>query len=179
MMNSNNNEIIHINIEPDSNTFEVTTDFLLNMDSMFKVRFFNLKGNFIKDISNFVYNFNRDKLIKECTINTTEICTFFIINYEKSKESKVYCPPKEVSNTSLCYATKLAKEILDKSDKKGLEKYGRLLDDNLDDNFLSHAIDEAGDLLKYLVHTKESLAAICASYPNDQDLGKLIRKIYG
>ncbi len=174
-----NNEIIHVNIEPDSNTFEVTDSFLLNMDSMFKVRFFNLKGNFIKDISNFVYNFNRDKLIKECPIHTTEVCAFFIINYEKDKESKVYCPPKELSNTSLCVATKLAKEVLDKSDKKGLEKYGMLLDDNLKDNFITHAKEEAGDLLKYLVHVEEHFKNLCLNYPNDEDLGRMIRKIYG
>jgi len=164
-----------VNIIDNKVIFDKT--FLYSLESIFKVRFLNEKGLFIPNVSNFIYEFKLAKIFTK-SIYKSDIDNY-IVDIELDKESKVYCPPKEPSNTSLCNATKLAKEVLDKSDKKGLEKYGRLLDDNLDDNFLSHAIDEAGDLLKYLVHTKESLQAICNNYPNDQDLGKLIRKIYG
>lgn len=80
---------------------------------------------------------------------------------------------------SLCKATKLAKDVLDKSDIKGLSKYGRLLDDNLDDNFLTHLKEELGDALKYIVHCEESFKQLCKKYPNDQELGQEFRRIYG
>lgn len=82
-------------------------------------------------------------------------------------------------DNSLCETTKIAKEILDSSDLKGLKKYGRLLDDNFDDNMITHAIQEAGDGLKYLVRFREILKNMCKKFPNDNDLGAYIRNIYG
>lgn len=151
--------------------------FLNTLDNEFKVRFFNEKGLFIPNISNYIYEFRLAKIFTK-SIYKSDIDNY-LVDIEFDRIGKVYSPPIDLSKTSLCNATKLAKEILDKSDKKGLEKYGMLLDDNLKDNFLVHAKEEAGDLLKYLVHVEEHFKNLCSNYPNDQDLGRTIRKIYG
>lgn len=168
------NEIC-VNIIDNKVIFDKTL--LFTLENEFKVRFFNEKGLFIPNISNYIYEFRLVKIFTK-SIYKPDIDNY-IVDIEFDRIGKVYSPLINSSKTSLCNATKLAKEVLDKSDKKGLEKYGMLLDDNLKDNFLNHAKEEAGDLLKYLVHVEEHFKNLCNNYPNDQDLGKLIRKIYG
>lgn len=168
------NEIC-VNIVDNKVIFDKT--FLHILENEFKVRFFNEKGLFIPNISNYIYEFRLAKIFTK-SIYKPDIDNY-IVDIEFDRIGKVYSPPIDPSKTSLCNTTKLAKEVLDKSDKKGLEKYGMLLDDNLKDNFLVHAKEEAGDLLKYLVHIEQHFKNLCNNYPNDQDLGKLIRKIYG
>lgn len=174
------NEIIEICSHTINKGF-ITLDYGMFLENLptdeFMVRFFGPKGLSFKGVTEFIYTFSKETILRKG--HWDNISLYWIVDLELHKKSKVYCPPKEVSNTSLCNATKLAKEVLDKSDKKGLEKYGMLLDDNLKDNFLNHAKEEAGDLLKYLVHVEEHFKNLCNNYPNDQDLGKLIRKIYG
>ena len=175
-----NNKIIEICSHTVNKGFVVFdyNKFLENsFDNDFKVRFFGPKGLAVKGITEFVYNFSKETILKK---NTTIVSNnSLVFDIELCKTSKHYCPPNEMTDTSLCLATKLAKEVLDKSDKKGLEKYGILLDDNLKDNFLVHAKEEAGDLLKYLVHVEEHFKNLCLNHPNDEDLGRVIRKIYG
>ena len=174
-----NNEIIEIcSHTVNKGIVKLSWDFIENIQTdEFKVRFFGPKGLSVKDITKFIYTFSK-KTIQEKSI-LEFLGNDWLIDIELHKEFKTYYPPKKITNTSLCIATELAKEVLDKSDKKGLEKYGMLLDDNLKDNFLVHAKEEAGDLLKYLVHVEQHFKNLCNNYPNDQDLGKLIRKIYG
>ena len=75
--------------------------------------------------------------------------------------------------------TKEAIDVLTKSDEKGLKKYGMLLSENMTDNFIEHAISEAGDQLKYLVRFKNHIKDLCWKHPNDAELGEKIREIYG
>lgn len=175
-----NNKVIEICSHTINKGF-VTLDyskFLENsFNDNFKVRFFGPRGLSIKGITEFVYTFSKKTILKTDTSIISD--NYIVFDIEKCKINKYYYPPKETTDTSLCVATKLAKEVLDKSDKKGLEKYGMLLDDNLKDNFLVHAKEEAGDLLKYLVHVEEHFKNLCLNHPNDQELGKIIRKIYG
>lgn len=75
--------------------------------------------------------------------------------------------------------TQQAINVLIKSDEKGLAKYGRLLSENKEDDFIDHAISESGDMLKYLVRYKNHIKQLCKENPNDADLGEIIRFIYG
>lgn len=70
------------------------------------------------------------------------------------------------------------KELLDSRSKVGIIKYNSTLDENIKDNYLQHALEEALDLSNYLVAFKEQMSELCKRYPNDQMLGEIIRSIY-
>lgn len=70
------------------------------------------------------------------------------------------------------------KSLLDSRSQVGIKKYNTTLDENIEDNYLQHALEEALDLSNYLVAFKEQMSELCKQYPNDQMLGEVIRKIY-
>ncbi len=74
--------------------------------------------------------------------------------------------------------TEIAYNQLKKGDEKGLSKYGKLLDDNLDDNMLTHAIEETCDKLKYLIHHRESIKNMALSDMTDKEFRDKMIKIY-
>jgi hypothetical protein len=55
----------------------------------------------------------------------------------------------------------------------GIKKYGTTLEGNNTDDFFTHALEEAMDLSAYLMKIIE----IVKNEPNDQELGKKIRKM--
>lgn len=66
--------------------------------------------------------------------------------------------------------------------KIGYNKYKTTLKDNTKDNYLEHAQMEAMDLANYLeclIQQKKDITQIVKQYLNDQELGKVIRSIYG
>jgi len=67
---------------------------------------------------------------------------------------------------------KLVDKFQQRSDT-GVRKYGTTLDDNNTDDFFTHALEEAMDLSAYLMKIIE----IVKNEPNDQELGKKIRKM--
>lgn len=64
---------------------------------------------------------------------------------------------------------------------RGIKKYGTTLEENNKDDFMNHLYEELLDAAQYckkeLSFTKE-IQKIIESNPNDQELGKIIRKIY-
>lgn len=61
----------------------------------------------------------------------------------------------------------------------GITKYGSTLQRNNHDNYLKHLQEELMDATLYLqklMDLKEELTALVNAYPNDQELGRVIRK---
>lgn len=61
----------------------------------------------------------------------------------------------------------------------GITKYGTTLYKNNHDNYLKHLQEELMDATLYLqklMDLKEELTALVNAYPNDQELGRAIRK---
>ncbi len=66
--------------------------------------------------------------------------------------------------------------------KVGINKYGTTLDDNNKDNYLNHLQMELLDAANYtekLLMQEADLTQLVAQYPNDSELGEVIRKKYG
>lgn len=62
----------------------------------------------------------------------------------------------------------------------GIQKYGTTLEGNNKDNYLLHAQQEAMDLSLYLeklMVQQQEITNLVRTHPNDQDLGKAIRKL--
>lgn len=66
--------------------------------------------------------------------------------------------------------------------RAGIEKYGTTLKDNTTDNYLKHLQEELMDATNYietLLQQHQDITQIVSSEPNDVELGKKIRRIYG
>ena len=64
----------------------------------------------------------------------------------------------------------------------GISKYGTTLESNTQDNYLNHLQMELMDACNYLevlLQQGKDITDIVKSEPNDLELGKKIRKIYG
>ena len=65
---------------------------------------------------------------------------------------------------------------------RGLKKYNTTLGENNHQNMLQHAYEEALDLAQYLkkeITTLNTVQDLVKQYPNDAELGSIIRQIYG
>lgn len=61
----------------------------------------------------------------------------------------------------------------------GITKYGSTLQRNNHDNYLKHLQEELMDATLYLqklMDLKEEITTLVNAYPNDQELGRVIRK---
>ena len=66
--------------------------------------------------------------------------------------------------------------------KRGLNKYNTTLGENNHQNMLQHGYEEALDLAQYLkkeITTLNTIQDLVKRYPNDAELGREVRKIYG
>lgn len=64
----------------------------------------------------------------------------------------------------------------------GQGKYNTTLQNNNSDNYLQHLQEELMDgslYIQKLLQQKKDITQLVINTPNDQDLGKLIRQIYG
>ena len=64
----------------------------------------------------------------------------------------------------------------------GIIKYGTTLESNTKDNYLNHVQMELMDAINYiqaLLQQGKDITDIVKSEPNDLELGKKVRKIYG
>ena len=64
----------------------------------------------------------------------------------------------------------------------GINKYNTTLDSNNKDNYLNHLQQELMDGANYiekLLRQKRDITQLVKEYPNDTDLGTIIRKVYG
>lgn len=84
-----------------------------------------------------------------------------------------------MTNLTKDNVTNIVIDSVIKQQEKGINKYHTTLADNNTDNFFEHAIQESIDLLQYLTKLKISFKELCEQYPNDLELGKKIREIYG
>ena len=72
-------------------------------------------------------------------------------------------------------------EDLKSRSERGIKKYNTTLDQNNKDNYMQHAYEEALDLAQYLKKEMSIIPDIqqmMADYPNDTELGKMIRQRY-
>lgn len=71
-------------------------------------------------------------------------------------------------------------KLLERS-QVGIKKYNTTLDENNKDNYLNHLQQELMDAANYiekLLVQKENIIDLIRLYPNDQELGEIIRKLY-
>ena len=71
-------------------------------------------------------------------------------------------------------------KLLERS-QVGIKKYNTTLDENNKDNYLNHLQQELMDAANYiekLLVQKENIIDLIKLYPNDQELGEVIRKLY-
>ena len=64
----------------------------------------------------------------------------------------------------------------------GVKKYGTTLADNTKDNYLNHLQQELLDGANYievLLQQQKDITQLINKYPNNTELGEIIRKIYG
>lgn len=64
----------------------------------------------------------------------------------------------------------------------GIKKYNTTLGENNHQNMLQHGYEEALDLAQYLkkeITTLNTVQDLVKKYPNDQELGEVIRRTYG
>jgi len=76
---------------------------------------------------------------------------------------------------------KVRQKLLDRSNV-GVKKYNSTLKSNTKDNYLLHLQQEMLDGANYvetLLQQQLDITQLCLKYPNDGELGKEIRKIYG
>jgi hypothetical protein len=72
-------------------------------------------------------------------------------------------------------------EDLKSRSERGIKKYNTTLDQNNKDNYMQHAYEEALDLAQYLKKEMSIIPDIqqmMNDYPNDLELGKMIRQRY-
>lgn len=71
-------------------------------------------------------------------------------------------------------------KLLERS-QTGINKYNTTLDENNHDNYLNHLQQELMDAANYiekLLVQKTNITNLVKMYPNNQELGEIIRKIY-
>lgn len=72
-------------------------------------------------------------------------------------------------------------KLLDRSNI-GINKYNTTLDSNNKDNYFNHLQEELMDGANYiekLLQQKQDITQLIKEYPNDSELGKVIRAVYG
>jgi hypothetical protein len=77
--------------------------------------------------------------------------------------------------------TSVMEDLKSRADR-GLKKYNTTLGENNHQNMLQHAYEEALDLAQYLkkeITTLNTVQDLVNKYPNDQELGAVIRQMYG
>jgi hypothetical protein len=77
--------------------------------------------------------------------------------------------------------TKAVMEDLKSRSDRGFKKYGTTLHENNHQNMLQHMYEEALDFAQYLkkeITTLNTIQDLVKQFPNDDDLGKEIRKRY-
>jgi hypothetical protein len=87
-------------------------------------------------------------------------------NYIKKPEDKITCQ---------------VMEDLKSRANRGIKKYGTTLESNNHQNMLQHSYEEALDMAQYLKKEITSLNTIqdlVKQYPNDEELGSIIRMKY-
>ena len=93
--------------------------------------------------------------------------------------TKIINPQEDVVKDEITKAVIL--DLASRS-KRGLNKYNTTLDKNNHQNMLQHAYEEALDLAQYLkkeITTLNTIQDLVKRYPNDAELGREVRKIYG
>lgn len=74
------------------------------------------------------------------------------------------------------------KQKLTNRSQVGVKKYGTTLADNTKDNYLNHLQQELLDGANYievLLQQQKDITQLINKYPNNTELGEIIRKIYG
>jgi hypothetical protein len=77
--------------------------------------------------------------------------------------------------------TEVMKDLGERA-KRGKAKYNTSLQENNHQNMLQHAYEEALDLAQYLkkeITTLKTIQDLVKQYSNNQELGEVIRKMYG
>lgn len=104
-------------------------------------------------------------------------------NYERDNVEEAKIPVYEIQ--PLKTLDKIVSNLLQKYLKRsyaGLNKYNTTLEDNNKDNYLLHLQQELQDgslYIEKLLQQREDITQLIKQYPNDQELGKIIRQLYG
>jgi len=115
---------------------------------------------------------NEDGNCWKCKEIDDEVTKF---NLQPLEIINMMATPKDTITTSVMEDLKLRAD-------RGLQKYNTTLGENNHQNMLQHAYEEALDMAQYLkkeITTLNTVQDLVKQYPNDQELGAKIRKIYG
>lgn len=96
--------------------------------------------------------------------------------YQKSEIQKI-----EIKETKDNITNSVIKDLLFRAEK-GYKKYATTLHENDHQNMLQHSYEECLDMAQYLkkeITTLNTVQDLVKQYPNDTELGSIIRKIYG
>ena len=78
---------------------------------------------------------------------------------------------------------KIVEQVVDKFQKRsavGISKYGTTLENNNKDNYLVHLQEELMDATLYiqkLLDQEQEITMLVKNYPNDTELGMILRKM--
>ena len=95
-------------------------------------------------------------------------------------EPKANCANYERDNNDPIVEA-VRQKLLDRS-QVGIKKYGTTLKDNTKDNYLNHLqmeLMDAANYLEVLLQQEKDITQIVKNEPNDEILGRKIRKYYG
>lgn len=101
---------------------------------------------------------------------------------DKSKPYQAFMKYMEEKTTTKDKITNLVIEDLTTRAERGYKKYNTTLGENDHQNMLQHAYEEALDMAQYLkkeITTLNTVQDLVNQYPNDNELGKVIRAKYG
>jgi hypothetical protein len=96
---------------------------------------------------------------------------------EQVEEIEVKCANYERDNI----VESVREKLLNRSEI-GIVKYNTTLNQNNKDNYLNHLQQELMDGANYiekLLQQEKDITQLCKQYPNNTELGEIIRKIYG
>jgi hypothetical protein len=99
-----------------------------------------------------------------------------------SKSFKQFIKHMEQEKLTKDQITNLVIEDLTTRAERGYKKYATTLYENNHQNMLQHAYEEALDMAQYLkkeIGTLNTVQDLVKQYPNDIELGKVIRAKYG
>ena len=95
-------------------------------------------------------------------------------NSIKQKYTDIQSPDDHITRSVMV-------DLKERADR-GLKKYNTTLDENNHQNMLQHAYEEALDLAQYLkkeITTLNTIQDLVKQFPDDIELGKIIRAKYG
>jgi DNA-binding ferritin-like protein len=123
---------------------------------------------------------NKDLGTTTTTIDSEESYRKHLVEQEQKIEANFFQVISTIDRPKDDITWKVMEDLATRA-KKGYIKYNTTLQENNHQNMLQHAYEETLDLAQYLkkeITTLNTVQDLVKQYPNDQELGAQIRKLY-